>query len=184
MLLKQICFYFILFFSVLNFCIGKKFITAKPSDMYWKMVQFKQPSVYKIISEPQPVSLYLNVEISSSDEYQFTYAESVAIINFINDQLESHLKLSFPILDIDKGKCIILHACNATKLSTHIIHKGVAFEEHTCSYTAYVVEFDAYVKIKLLTVPGMHKIIFINQFFLILLNLLAMILLWMRRVDF
>lgn len=119
------------------------------------MINYRKPTVYEVIFEDHPVSLYLDIDLSL-DEHESTisYGEADALIAYIKMKLIEHLNLSFPGSQEEfdhEHNLIIMHSCSNMKFSLHIVHRGIVFDNNSCSCASYVLEFDAYIKMDILT---------------------------------
>lgn len=112
----------------------------------------KNPTVYEVITEDQPVLLYMNIDLSlGTGENSFTFNEVNALIIYIKNKLIEHLHLSFTDLrdDFDhENNLKVMHSCSSLKFSLHIVHR-VVFDNNSCSCVSYVLEFDAFVKMNI-----------------------------------
>ncbi|CEP12324.1 hypothetical protein [Parasitella parasitica] len=114
-------------------------------QMYSKLVLYQKPTCYEVILEGSPVFLYLDIDISlQASDADFTFEEVNCLVNYIKSRLITHLDLSFS--DISHDDLKILHACTSKKLSLHVIHRGVVFDNHSSSCASYVAELIYYFK--------------------------------------
>ncbi|CEP10412.1 hypothetical protein [Parasitella parasitica] len=125
---------------------GKSFIVADRVDMYRKMLLYRKPTCYEVIVGGSSVYFYLDIEITlSEDDARFTFPSIHRKIMLLKTMLIKHLDLSFNNIEHENNR-IIMQACTLSKFFIHILHRGVIFQDHSCSCAAYVAEFAAYVK--------------------------------------
>lgn len=118
--------------------------------MYTKMVWYRKPTVYEVIMEHQPIFLYMDIDLSlTNEDFPLTHTEVDNLIKYIKQKLIQHLDMSFPDHQQEfdhNNNLIILQSCSSMKFSLHIIHRGVVFDNNSCSCISYVLEFDAFVR--------------------------------------
>ncbi|KAI8575167.1 hypothetical protein K450DRAFT_263007 [Umbelopsis ramanniana AG] len=126
--------------------VGKKFWTGTVGAMYDNSCWNGKPSIYEVITERDNVRLYLDCEFDLSDTQLLTKEDVFTCVQFIRSCLNQHLRLSFPSLDINPNELIILHGCTPIKMSLHLIHRSIIFDNAQCSCASYVHELNAFLR--------------------------------------